>query len=115
MELCLRVRQWWVTAQLFCPSPHSLEGKLLLPSRQEQKGEDERGREREHFRLVIQLQHGESIRCSSGACLFLQEQRSESNTGGVTVPKAGEGASPALPQVLPQTQAVASCTQVRWG
>lgn len=83
--------------------------------RQEQKGEDERGREREHFRLVIQLQHGESIRCSSGACLFLQERRNESNKAAVTIPKAGEDARPALAQVLPQIQLVESCTQVRWG
>jgi len=47
----------------------------------ERKGEDEKGREREHFRLVIQLQHSKSICCSSEACLFSQEQRNESNDG----------------------------------
>lgn len=104
MELSPRVRQ------LLCPSLHSLEGKLLLSARQEQKGEDERGREREHFRLVIQLEHGESIRCSSGACLFFQEQRNEPNKGGVMslIPKAGEDALP-QPQIQP-----APCTEVRW-
>ncbi|KAJ7397137.1 hypothetical protein BTVI_138235 [Pitangus sulphuratus] len=47
-----------------------------------------------------------------------QEQRNESNISGVTLPDpegslglGGEDATPALSQVLPQIQPVASCTQ----
>lgn len=55
-------------------APFSLQSR-------EQKGGDERGREREHFRLVIQLQRSESICRASEVCLFLQEQRKKTNGG----------------------------------
>lgn len=88
-------------------APFSLQSR-------EQKGGDERGREREHFRLVIQLQRSESICRASEVCLFLQEQRKKANSGvmglGLTIHELGrEDITQGVCRVLLQIQPCACC------